>query len=376
VPNRPLSQLKGMGDEMKQLICYEHIQCEIDSSFNYQSEDEHHEDPRDSLAVQAGLQPVHELEQDQMDVSSEFVDLPLEPSEEEFKDELMDDSESENDLDSFREIQKDSNQKKSPLCGRKRDKYKMISEDIKEKAVELANKRGSKYAATFFSVPLKSLKRWLRVGCQRKKGGGRKTKDPLMERNLYQWYRQMKSENEFITAKMIKEKAIQLTTCPDFIASKGWLDKFKIRFDLEISKESTRGSRKVQVSKPASEKKRVESIPFNITHIENEAGSRSCRRSLIKSATIETHDNVNSCLNEGAGRVVGGKKSKAHTTSQKKMSDTSLKVIINRKSGCAKAERCHKKLSACASSPSESQFRNSKRIDESCSNVISLPVHN
>lgn len=38
---------------------------------------------------------------------------------------------------------------------------------------------------------------------------------------------------------MVKEKAIELTTCPDFIASKGWLDKFKIRYNLDIAKEAT-----------------------------------------------------------------------------------------------------------------------------------------
>jgi len=37
---------------------------------------------------------------------------------------------------------------------------------------------------------------------------------------------------------MVKEKAIELTTCPDFIASKGWLDKFKIRYNLDIAKET------------------------------------------------------------------------------------------------------------------------------------------
>jgi hypothetical protein len=35
---------------------------------------------------------------------------------------------------------------------------------------------------------------------------------------------------------MVKERAIELTTCPDFIASKGWLDKFKIRYNLDIAK--------------------------------------------------------------------------------------------------------------------------------------------
>jgi hypothetical protein len=41
---------------------------------------------------------------------------------------------------------------------------------------------------------------------------------------------------------MIKERAIKLTTCKDFIASKGWLDKFKIRYKLDISKESVSNS--------------------------------------------------------------------------------------------------------------------------------------
>ena len=58
-----------------------------------------------------------------------------------------------------------------------------------------------------------------------------------MERRLYRWYLEKKNSGEQITAKQIKEKAISLTNCSDFIASKGWLDKFKIRYNLEISKE-------------------------------------------------------------------------------------------------------------------------------------------
>lgn len=58
-----------------------------------------------------------------------------------------------------------------------------------------------------------------------------------MEKRLYDWYLQMKEQGNAVTAKMIKDKAIQLRSCGDFIASKGWLDKFKIRYKLEISKE-------------------------------------------------------------------------------------------------------------------------------------------
>lgn len=78
----------------------------------------------------------------------------------------------------------------------------------------------------------------MKVGWQRKKGGGRKTKDPDMEKRLFDWYNSRKVSNQQVTAKMIKDKALELRSSPDFIASKGWLDKFKIRYRLEISKEA------------------------------------------------------------------------------------------------------------------------------------------
>ena len=63
-----------------------------------------------------------------------------------------------------------------------------------------------------------------------------------MEKDLYNWYLSKRRSQEPVTARMIKDKAIQLSTCGDFIASKGWLDKFKIRYRLEIAKESTTSS--------------------------------------------------------------------------------------------------------------------------------------
>jgi hypothetical protein len=110
----------------------------------------------------------------------------------------------------------------------------MLATDLKRKAVTLAGEKGPRYSSLFYQVPLKSLKRWIKVGCERKKGGGRKTKDPQMERQLYKWYKSEVRDGRTVTARKVKDMAIKMSTCGDFIASKGWLDKFKVRYHLDI----------------------------------------------------------------------------------------------------------------------------------------------
>jgi hypothetical protein len=70
----------------------------------------------------------------------------------------------------------------------------MNSPDSKKLAIKIANKIGVHKAAEECDVPVKSLKRWLKVGHERMKGGGRKTKDPQMEAALYKWYEQMRTK--------------------------------------------------------------------------------------------------------------------------------------------------------------------------------------
>ncbi len=59
-----------------------------------------------------------------------------------------------------------------------------------------------------------------------------------MEKKLYAWYVQLKEDNIPVTPKMIKQKALSITKFKDFIASKGWLEKFKRKFNLELSREN------------------------------------------------------------------------------------------------------------------------------------------
>lgn len=200
-------------------------------------------------------------------------------------------------------IKEESKHKNAPGKGRKRNKYKMLPTDLKHRAVTLALQKTPKFSANFYAVPLKSLKRWMKVGCERKKGGGRKTKDPLMEKNLYAWYVDKKAQGELVTAKMIKEKAIQLTNCSDFIASKGWLDKFKVRFNLEISKESAKDSHKRRnTNDPRRRGVSRVNYPQEDDFLGMEmANFQSCRRSLNKSIKQETHENP--YKQEGIGSI-------------------------------------------------------------------------
>ena len=55
-----------------------------------------------------------------------------------------------------------------------------------------------------------------------------------MEKTLFNWYEDLKKKNIPVTPKMIKKKALEITKFKDFIASKGWLEKFKRKFKLEL----------------------------------------------------------------------------------------------------------------------------------------------
>jgi hypothetical protein len=59
-----------------------------------------------------------------------------------------------------------------------------------------------------------------------------------MEENLQKWIMDtIKIGKKPITANMVKEKALFYSNCPDFNASKGWLVKFRKKFDFEIVTE-------------------------------------------------------------------------------------------------------------------------------------------
>ena len=126
-----------------------------------------------------------------------------------------------------------------------RKHYFMFTSEAKEFCLNLINKKNLPFDAVMkmCKVPRKSLRRWLFVGCQRKKGCGRKTKNPEMEEKLVKWYKEITATKKelCITAKMIRDKAMKISKDKDFLASKGWLEKFKKKYNIQI--ESNRNKR-------------------------------------------------------------------------------------------------------------------------------------
>jgi hypothetical protein len=60
-----------------------------------------------------------------------------------------------------------------------------------------------------------------------------------MERKLFEWYHDYHLVKKLpVTSRMIKAKALELTTLADFNASKGWLEKIKKKYNLQISRSS------------------------------------------------------------------------------------------------------------------------------------------
>lgn len=61
-----------------------------------------------------------------------------------------------------------------------------------------------------------------------------------MEKRLIEWYHDCHDVKKIpLTAKMIKKKALEFSLNKEFAASKGWFEKFKKKYKLEVVRESS-----------------------------------------------------------------------------------------------------------------------------------------
>ena len=109
----------------------------------------------------------------------------------------------------------------------KRGKYKIINIIKKQNAIDLTKYISIKETSQFLKISEKNIKRWLKNGIERKKGAGRKIRDPKMEKDLKDW---MKNEffrvGRFPDFYSVKKEARVFSNFKEFKASKGWCDKF------------------------------------------------------------------------------------------------------------------------------------------------------
>jgi hypothetical protein len=114
----------------------------------------------------------------------------------------------------------------------KRNKYNMVSTEIKKTCIELMKKMDIKQVSKIMNVSEKSLKYWENKGAERRKGAGRKNMYPELEGKLIDWYNKMSKANFPVTPKMIKEKAKKLSSYTEFKASATWFINFKRKYNL------------------------------------------------------------------------------------------------------------------------------------------------
>ena len=141
-----------------------------------------------------------------------------------------------------------------------RKHYFMFTSEAKQFCLDLINikKLSFDIVMKMCKVPRKSLRRWSHVGCNRKKGCGRKTRNPEMENKLVEWYREEINGGANVSAKMIRDKAVEISGDKDFLASKGWLEKFKKKFGIRIATHKNKNFKKI-----ISYKDKIGKINFN-----------------------------------------------------------------------------------------------------------------
>ena len=77
-----------------------------------------------------------------------------------------------------------------------------------------------------FHVPPYKIKQWSKSLRTEKKTRGRKPTDPHMEMKMCEWLEAELKKGTQLTQKTIRDQAKLISSCDDFKASKGWLEKF------------------------------------------------------------------------------------------------------------------------------------------------------
>lgn len=113
-------------------------------------------------------------------------------------------------------------------------RYNILTEEIKKQLLSDAMNMRTVEVAKKYGISTRNVNRWKKKGIERKKGSGRKFKDPRLERKILEWY--FMQDKETLTSRQFKEKAIELSDNKTFRASSGWLTNMKRKYNLTFKK--------------------------------------------------------------------------------------------------------------------------------------------
>jgi hypothetical protein len=150
------------------------------------------------------------------------------------KEEQEDDDEDESFSD-------DDDSNEDSAGSKRRGKYKVYSDAEKAKIINFMMKHGIQKTLEIFSdknhkITKRKLKSWIDSQHKIKGVKGRKTTDPNRDQTLYEWVSLFQREyGRAPTRKEATKKALELSGDPTFQASKGWLDKFSRKYNIEFT---------------------------------------------------------------------------------------------------------------------------------------------
>ena len=111
-------------------------------------------------------------------------------------------------------------------------KYNILTVEIKKKLLVDAKHMRTIDVARKYGISTRNINRWKKIGIKRKRGSGRKFKDPDLEKKMIIWYNIQNKKN--ITAKAFREKALELSNNNSFRASSGWLTIMKKKYHIKF----------------------------------------------------------------------------------------------------------------------------------------------
>lgn len=134
-------------------------------------------------------------------------------------------------------IKKKINSKKSKIkhYSKRSKKYNILSEETKRKLLLDAKHMRTIEVAKKYGISTRNINRWKKKGIRRKRGSGRKFKDPSLEKKLLIWYNFQ--DKRKITSRGFREKALELSNSNNFRASSGWLTTMKKKYHIKFRKE-------------------------------------------------------------------------------------------------------------------------------------------